>query len=83
MPVRQSPGKLPASQADVGPVVGEAYVGDVGEHHQVVGDDPRLPQFRYGVQLAAGEDLVAELHVAVLLLPRSHPERQGLMNSSR
>ena len=66
--VGESGSELPAPEADVRAVVGEAHIGDIGEHHQVVGDDPRLPQLGDPVELAARQDLVAELHVAEFFL---------------
>src|ERR1039458_6247864 len=45
----------PAAHADVDAVVGEADVGQAGQHDQFVGDDAGFAQLGHGIQLAAAQ----------------------------
>ena len=74
--ILEQTGELAAAQADVGAVVGQAGAGGLGHDHQIGGDDAGLPEFGDGVEPAAGKHLVAQVHVAVLLLPPG-PARQA------
>jgi hypothetical protein len=80
--VSQETGEGPASQTDMRSIVRQARVGELGKGYQVVENDSGLFQLGDCVQLAAGQYLMAEDHV-LMLSPRSHPDRQGLMKSCR
>ena len=56
----------PAAQAHMRPVVGQADVRGVGEHDQVVHDDPGLAELSQRIELAPAQDLVTEMHILLL-----------------
>ena len=61
-----------ASEADMRSVIGQADIGGARKNHQVVGNDARFLELGQGVDLAAGQDFMAQDHIAVFgfaLLP--------------
>ena len=52
----------------MGAVVGKTGIGGIGQDNQVVGDDAGVFQFADGVELAARQGPVAEIHIPVFLL---------------
>ena len=66
-PTSQLPTERAAAHADVDAVVGQAHVRQAGQHDQVVGDDAGLAQLGDGIQLAAAQHLVAQVHVLIFL----------------
>ena len=67
-----------AAQGDMGAVVGQRGRGGVGQHHQVVDNDPRLLELADGVELAARQGAVAEPHVLLLHLPPLPARQTGV-----
>ena len=58
-------GQEAAAEGDMGAVVGQTGIRGVRQNHQIVGDDAGILQFADGVELAARQGPVAEIHVAV------------------
>ncbi len=76
--ILQEPGEPGAAQADMDAIIGQTDIGQIGQGNKIAGNDPGFTKFQHGVELAAAQHAVTQMHIAIFILASLPPGKTGI-----